>query len=406
MFKKFTYLASVSVLASVVMTQASYGMDPSYTLRVVATKKKATFQDHYGVLYVIDEFCAPTQPLAIAPQSEQEVSTGWWLVSKVCSTCGKVTGNGLRWLGEQVRGDTFVGDLLMAKALEYGTDPNATGAPTASLVKTMGNNEGIIKSFRLAAGNLARYFGGLLAGETPTLARAIRHFWIENQYGQKPEDAFTSTACALYLSSYMRGVNQITQGYREFVEAWNGSSSTKHSLDAEMNQTHFLHGITRAYVLAKVPINEAFAKHVLALGFDLEKYPATKLITKDTILKDNPGLAANLLDAKIQEARNAKFLEEAKKIYDFENTVYAADQHRLQLIAPPAPAPVPAPTVAAAAQDVIETPSETNELGQSLIEFKKPEDNSNTGVDDPKPSAPPQENTSADPNDRDMEKPD
>lgn len=381
MFKSVSYLASVSVLASVVMVHPGYAMEEVVDLvqpPVKSTNKPIGYQDYRGVLEVIDAFYTPPPAGTTVSQvtSQEEVSTSNWLLGVASYACGAVAKTGgdiIRWSGHHIRGESLVGDLLTNEALKAGANAGYTGEYASQLAETMAQNPGIAKSSRLVVGNGMRWVGSLLAGETPTLERVIRQFWIENKYDQKPEEALTNTACAFYLSKHISGVEHINLAYRNFVISWNGSTRTLHTLDPEKNQEYLLKGIAKAYVITQQPINSGFGEEVLALGLDLNKFSVTKAITEDSVMKDNPDIPAGELPKKLKELRLAKLQEYASSVYVMESEKYQLNkkrQERLVSIAETAPATTLASQLST---NVMLLPAPEKTEDESKVEVKRDE---------------------------------
>lgn len=366
MFKKFSYLASVSVLSSAVMVQASHAM----------------YTDHDHVLEVIDSFYAHKAPksqvIALENSDPQEdVSTAWSVLNtigstaySVGSTVAKPLGNTLRWTGEQIRGDAFVGNLLASKGLDAAKGVTVGGVSAKGVLEQVENTEGVLPSARLVTGNVIRSMGAYLAGETPTLEREIRKLWIDNKYGPNPEDALTSTACALYLSPHMKGVDQISQTYRNVVESWNGSSYTTKSADSGLNLEYFLRGLVRAYVIRGLPVDKSFASQVFSLNVDLGTLPATKSITSAQVIENNKEIVATDLESKLKELRQTKLLEYVQNVYNLEMDKHQANEARQRLIAN---------NTTTTTTTTIENGNSEPNLAMSMIEYKR--DNSDSFVE-------------------------
>jgi len=380
MFKKFVYLASVSVLATTVMSQVTYAMDSesdNSRAIVVANSKSSDNPDHSkaivvanpgssagplivsvpdnsnlfpvkprvydgilnDVVSVIDEFLS--QPATAQPQPAQASTSTLW---QAIQSTSNVVGNGLRKVGDLVRGKTAMGDLLASKGIETVKHYAPTGGATAAgIVEGVLADEGMLKSARLVTGNSLRWIGGGIkasAGndwEKQTLERTLREFWLEKGFDKAPQNVLTDTACALYLSKQVNGVDDLTLKYRNFVNSWNNNSFTTHSLDPAVNQDYFVKGLIKALVQTEQLGDDAMLNSLLAFNVDLKTLPVTKDITEQTIkdtfkIKSTP-LQADQVEKEVENAHKAKFLEYAKTVYALENQKYVANKGRLRVLA-------------------------------------------------------------------------
>ena len=362
MFKKFSYFATVSVLATTVMSQAIYAMDddPSQALVVrsnsssssagplvtsipdntnFSTVKPRVYDGILNeVVNVIDDFLS--QQTTPQPQPASSSSSTLWNVVQGTSS---VLGNGFRKVGDLVRGNTAMGDLLANKGIEavkYYAPVGGTAA--AGLVNDVAANEGLLKSTRLGVGNGLRWIGGGIkwsAGnewETPTLERELRDFWIAKGFKIQPDNVLKDTACALYLSAKVNGVDDLTLKYRNFVAKWNQNWDTTHSPDPAVNQENFVVGLIRALVQTEQAGDDKALSGLLIYNLDLATLPATKEVTeqyvKDQAKHAKKDLLADQVSTEVENTRKAKFLEFAKKVYALENGKYLANKNRVKAL--------------------------------------------------------------------------
>ncbi|HUX79529.1 MAG TPA: hypothetical protein VMW10_07310, partial [Alphaproteobacteria bacterium] len=290
MFKKISYLTSVSILASVVMGTASY----------------AVHEEELGE--IITRF--NSQPKAVRSSAEKEApkeDASWWSyaasVGSVLKPAANSLGKAVRWGGDQLRGDTVMGDLLAEKGL--GIASQYGGSSTKDILNKVGEKEGNSTSARQTCGNAVRWIGACLVEETPTLERALRQFWIDMREADEPDQALTSTASALYLyKDQIGGVAGVKTAYRKFVKAWNSDSWTVHSTDAEKIHESFVRGLIRGFVKDKKNVNN-FAEmgaYLKAFGIDYENLPITKTITAESVAEKGENVKDVTL-RRIEEAR-------------------------------------------------------------------------------------------------------
>ena len=174
-----------------------------------------------------------------------------------------------------------------------------------------------------------------MAGETPTLEREIRQFWI-NKKCVDPEIVFTSTACALYPTPGLN-INDIKLVYGQFIESWNGSSYTVPSHNAEKNVTHLVKEVIRATITDGQAIGDldSLSTQMTALGITYESLPVTKAITAETVIP-NAGERAQLPEITLQErinhARQTAFAKFVEETHSFESAKRRADLARQQAI--------------------------------------------------------------------------
>ena len=326
MFKKISYLVSVSVLTSVLMGSTSHAI-------------------HEGDLLIdISNFYEQRKSLSIkaVPQVDQEQkapSTWWDTISYAGEYIKPVltgTGHTLRYLGDQLRGDnSFVGDLLTEKGLEAASGFNAYGVAASSVVKRVESNEGVLTHLRSVIGNSTRYVGGLLAGETPTLARALRHVWIDKyKIKDKPETIFTSTACALFLSREVKGIEEVTEFYRQFVKAWNANDFVVRSNDTGNNAQWFLNGIIRGYARTGIEIKEG---QMLLSQFQtyFEEFPMTREINEGTVFPSEQirsGKTIIEIRDSVKAAREDAFLKYVVGQYGYESEKFKTNMYRQAMI--------------------------------------------------------------------------
>ena len=316
MVKKFSYLVSVSVVAGSLLNSAS----------------QAIYDEE--LRGVINAFQI-SQSQATPPPTSEESS--WW--TSTCAVGSSIlsgTGRSLRWAGEHIRGTSPVSDLLVNKTLSLAGTAEYRGMSAATLVDVVKADPGSLESIQKTTGNTLRYFGALMAGETPTLERTIRQFWIDKRNADNPKEAFISTACALYRAEKVSGVNEIKLNYRKFIESWNSSSYTVPSHDAEQNVEYFLKGIIRGFVMNGQELGEftSIALQMAALGITYDNLTVTKAITEETVVPkadEREQLSPAVLKERVDQVRQEAFMAFVKGTYNFETFTNNANEQR-QLI--------------------------------------------------------------------------
>lgn len=166
-----------------------------------------------------------------------------------------------------------------------------------------------------------RRVGASIVGETPTLERAIHDFWAGHRLLDNPEEAFVSTACALYNAQL--DADEIKLAYRRFIETWNGRSHTVISLDGPTNTEYFLKGIIRGFVRSGGELSDSnvLDTELIALGITYENLPVTNVITSEIVIPD-ASQRAQKSQAAIQQvvfqAREVAFRQFVTDIYSME----------------------------------------------------------------------------------------
>jgi hypothetical protein len=363
MVKKLSYLVSVSVLASSLWSSASH----------------AVFEDE--LRDVINEFriqqrSQPVQQVAFPSlPSDEEPYSYWNMISSVGNTVSYLfsplvsgTGHSLRYMGDSLREDSFVGDVLANNAISLAGTVQYGGVSATGLINQVKADEGALKSLRKTGGNVLRSVGASMVGETPTLERTMRQFWIDKRLGDDPEEVFISTACALYRSQELKGADEIRLAYRKFIGAWNGSSYTAPSSNPEQNVEYFLKGIIRGFVMNSQVMSDfqVIAPQMVALGITYDNLPVTKAITADKVIPDGQArgqLAPVDLQGKIDEARQNEFMKFIQATYEIESLKKQANHARMVSLQSPLALPSSAPSSLPA------------------IEYQKPHDDINDSVD-------------------------
>ncbi|MBX9786419.1 MAG: hypothetical protein K2Y08_03670 [Alphaproteobacteria bacterium] len=328
MVKKFSYLVSVSVLASSLLSSASH----------------AVYDDE--LRDVINSFRAPQSQVTPPSSSSSSDEPSSWL-SSACAVGSSVlsgTGHMLRYLGDSVRGEeSLVGEFLVDNALSLAA---SKGTSATKFVEATKSDKKTLKSLQKTGGNALRYVGALMSGETPTLERTIREFWIDKRVSDNPEEAFISTACALYRSQQVSGVDEIKLNYRKFTDAWNSSSYTVPSHNAGQNVEYFLKGIIRGFVMNEQAMDsfEVIETHMAALGITYENFPLTKAITAKTVITkedERELLTPAVLQQQVDKARQLAFMGFVESTYRIETLKKQADQARLTSLQVPSALPAP-----------------------------------------------------------------
>ncbi|MBY0501911.1 MAG: hypothetical protein K2P93_07930 [Alphaproteobacteria bacterium] len=354
MVKRFSYLVSVSVLASSLLSTASH----------------AVYEDE--LRDVINDFrvlqrSQPIQQAVVSLSSEEEPYSYWNAIGSATSSFFSPivsgTGHSLRYLGDALRGETFVGDLLESNVISLAGKAQYGGISAVGLIEQVQADKGALQSLRKTSGNVLRSIGASMVGETPTLERAIRHFWIEKRMSAEPEEVLISTACALYRSQEIGGADEIKLVYHKFIEAWNGSSYTAPSDSPEHNVEYFLKGIIRGFVMNGQNVSdfEVIAPQMVALGITYENLPVTKAITAEAVVpnvQERGQLVPANLQKKINEARQTEFMKFVKGTYQVEILKQQADQARMVSLQ--------APIVLPSAFQAIEDKKPSDDLASSV----------------------------------------
>ncbi|MDI9635901.1 hypothetical protein QM565_08900 [Geitlerinema splendidum] len=329
MVKKFSYLVSVSVLASSLLSSASHAVYDEELKGVINAFRVSQLQ--------------VTPP---SSSSSDDASSSWWDTAyAVGKSVLSGTGHTFRYAGDLVRGDeSLVGEFLVDNGLSLAGTAELKGVSATKFVAAVKADPSTLGSIKKTTGNILRCVGRCMAGETLTLERAIRQFWIDKRVTDNPEEAFISTACALYRSQQVSGVDEIKLNYRKFTDAWNSSSYTAPSLDAEKNVEYFLKGIIRGFVMNEQAMDsfEDIETHMAALGITYENLPVTKAVTAETVIPDvsaREQLAPAALKEQVDQARQVAFMGFVASIYKIETLKKGVDQARLTSLQVPSALP-------------------------------------------------------------------
>jgi len=278
MFNKISYLATVSIFSSVLMFSNANALHEEKLVEEI------------------------TASLARLQDPKVETVHGAW----------QIAGNVARYVGQKARGDTDAGKLVTNNA--YKAAAAVSGNVAGVILKEVKESESLWKSACKGFGNGLRTFGAWCkGGETPTLARDVREFWVTKYKIIDPEIALTSTACALFLTPELK-VDSIIQYYKEFLIAWNSSSDTEPSLDDGTNLEYFVRGILRGLVKSNKVIPTRENVLVLLNGFEIKlaDFSVTKMITAESVVpnaEERQGLTQAALAERVEEQRKAIFMD-------------------------------------------------------------------------------------------------
>lgn len=461
MSNKFSYLATVSVIASMAMLQPGHAMDeppaPKITVapkgkeeaapqKAIAVRqnetkdlddlddfcvmdvkpapqqtpyiphleretKKAIYatlpKDHSGLMAMTENFfISQTQKANALLQQERDVasvpvSTGAWLMSKASYLAHKL-GDGLRWTGEQVRDNSFVGEVLVQELITQGTNTELVGDRGAQLTKKVVANPSVLKRGAIFTGNLIRGTGALFSGETPTLIRSYLDFGTATGMLNDPEEFHKEVYLNLLESSeYIDHIDKVNSIYAEFNEACGKRSPTFSLGDAQVQKCK-LRAMVKFCALFYAANNmqeeidsDSFClqitKDLEVAGFNYELEEAfSKKAIEAEILRDEATseskTAAKDMPKKIKENRRIKLLEDfVKPLFEIESEKLSLNQRRQKRITPPAqpalsqPAPVlaieaPAPqfleTISASRIDSAHTSEESDAEDVNVLKTK------------------------------------
>lgn len=297
MVKKFSYLVSVSVLASSLLSSTSHAIFEKDLIETVNN-----FHSRQQVVPV------DSSPLPSSSSSSEDEPSSWGSsLYAGWSSAVVVAGHTSRCVGDAIRGkDSPAGDLLVNHVISYA-------GKSIPLSQSVTADPGFVASTRKLIGNMFRGIGEVaVGGETPTIEREIREFWLKRKVTDV-EEIFTTTASVLYSSTQLSGF-EIRYHYNKFIESWNNSSRTVVSRDMEKNNEYFLKGIIRGFVMNKQDISDfesdfdAIALQAAAQGITYDNFPLTRAITEETV----------------RQADFKKFVEGTYKIESLEKQAYQA----------------------------------------------------------------------------------
>jgi hypothetical protein len=162
-------------------------------------------------------------------------------------------GNSFRYLGDWARSskqDSITSTTkaeLKDQVKHYITGDNLQGKIMGKVIE----DEKAVNILWRGFGNGCRTFGSLFVGETPTVPRTIKNFFLEKKI-EKPSVFFPIISCALLQSSALQSFDQIRDYYFLTVEAINNSSRLSHELDQHKIKEYFLQGYIRYLVANNV----------------------------------------------------------------------------------------------------------------------------------------------------------
>ncbi len=352
MFNKFSYLVSVSVLTSMLMSSASH----------------AVYEEELGE--IISKFCSAQKSKKssedVVEEKSQEVKTvalettdnSWWSYASYVGSTLKPVGNGMgnlvRWTGDQVRGESAVGDILTEKA--KGAASYYGGSSASTIIDKVGESESTASSARQAFGNGLRWIGACMVEETKTLARKLRQFWIDKRETGDAEQVLTSTACALYLNmDAIGGVDGVKIEYRNFIEKWNSNIYTVHSKDPDKNNEYFLKGLIRGFAHDQKNIQSYgdIADYMEVFAIKYKELAFIKSITPESIL-DKGEEVGDVTIRRLEDAHLEAFTKFVQHTLSLEQKKLSIKKKRTPLTIEEAPS---------SSQPLIEDGSSTGETG-------------------------------------------
>ncbi|MBS0271161.1 MAG: hypothetical protein JSR85_00760 [Proteobacteria bacterium] len=323
MFKKLSYLASVSILSTTLMGSSVHALFENELL------------DEINRFVMQQRQTRDVGASADAPQEGPSESSFAYIASclgTVLRPFASVTGHTLRMVGDQMRGEGYVGDLLTDASLSAASAVSYGGVSASRVVSDVSDRQELLQSIRSVAGNSLRWVGESMVGETPTLERTLRGFWLGRKF-TNPEIPLTSTACALYLSPEIGGIEAVKESYRRLVVSWNSSSKTEHSIDEGKNLEYFLTGVLRAFVKRGKAIGQEdqFLEYMRALSIDPEALPVTRVITSETVIPDaneRSQVTEASLKGRVTVERQRVFMRYVQDSYNREQLTHQVDEIR------------------------------------------------------------------------------
>ena len=308
MFKKVSYLAAVSMLATTLMSSTSH----------------AIHED--DLVKIINKFVVKQREKLVEPKNDNVNGEKISFLTSTWNMATQSMGSILRTAGDYIRDEkSLSGTLLFDQGVKQVGNMGTLAKTTFLEVE---KKEGIMSSLRKNGGNLLRWGGAKIGNkETKSLERKIRKFWLDLNE-KKPEDIFTSTACALFLSTEIKGTDDIKNNFERFVDKWKSSSRTIQASDEHIYE-YYVKGIIRG-IVKKNQSAEVLTKNLaISLGIDLEKLSITKSITIDSIV-DVPEKKTK--EGVLKELRENKFSAFVKDVYELEKLKKESDEERSKLI--------------------------------------------------------------------------
>lgn len=309
MVKKFSYLVSVSVLASSLLSSTSHAnIDRELREHIDG------FQAYHS------RVALPSAPVSSSSSTDEE-SSSWW---DTASTAGKsllsATCHSLRCAGDYVRRLPSDDSSLAKSSLSFVGTLSYNGVNVDQITSSIASDPSRVEMLLNATGNSLRWLGERGVGETPTLARAIYDFWDAKKV-RSPEDAFPITAHALYLTPGFN-LREIKLHFYDFADKWDVGSQTSSHKCGRKKDEYFLRGIIRGLISEN---NDS-------------DFITSQINTLGVIFVPDPE----------QQARRDAFISFARRIYDLESQVEVGEQSRQRFLqsaplADSVPSALPAP---------------------------------------------------------------
>jgi hypothetical protein len=295
MFKKVSYLASVSILAGIVANTGTQAVFENELLDEIR---------HYNARQA-------AKKTAVVQPAESEEASGIYSSLKAA---GNLLGDGL------YKGAGFAQNWVNRPGTDLKIIEDAKNYSISQMEDSSYGLIGKALSY-LPAKPLANMFFSatrtassyLISEDTvegeDTLARTIRNFWVKKNYHNSPEEVFPSTACALLKYSANSGdevqVSDAVAYYKETFSMWNGRFFNSEISLGERDQ-YFLDGAIRHFVHINMPFSAGDEK---TFGINMHTLPVAEKITIESLYPneiERKAISQDKLEKDVDTARAGK----------------------------------------------------------------------------------------------------
>lgn len=148
-----------------------------------------------------------------------------------------------------------------------------------------------------------------------TLERTIRNFWVKRNYHDRPEEVFPSTACALLKYSAQSKslsktddevtISDVVAHYKQTFSTWNGRFFNSEISPGQRDQ-YFLEGAIRFFVRNNIPFSVG---EETSFGINRHTLPLLEEVTIESLYPneiDRKQIAQSKLEEDVEIAREEK----------------------------------------------------------------------------------------------------
>lgn len=346
MFRNFSYLASVSVLASTLLAPAGHAVFEEELQGEIkkffnAQKNKREQSQEKNEPQGLNQM----QLAIIEPEKKEGAATQSALsvLSSAIYTPIYCFGDFLSAVGDYcLSGETNTRSIIQKQALasmqegmglldnkalqNIGNNILNDEESNSIIWNTFGNGSRALATFA-QTGKIRRPYA------ESNLGSVLRDYFVHDIPNTKlyldPSQAFPSVACALLLEDTTSKIAEHRLYYKNFVEKWNKGWWPAKSKDEGLNQQYYLQGIIRGYVKKEMPLNsEVLLTHIV----NYDSLPIVKEITIENLVPDitmRKNLTVDEINTKLAEGRRKAFESFVTTTYKSEQKEYLIDKENI-----------------------------------------------------------------------------